>query len=114
MYTEIHFTAAALVAPTLVLPSREVGAVVEFQGIVREREGEQALQGLFYEAYEPMARRQLERIFTELAALHPVQAVLFFHRLGWVPVGESSLFVRVFFPVTGAKDLPFAAARLIG
>ncbi len=93
--SQIHFTDSSIVVPVLDLPSREIGAVVEFQGIVREKEGERALSGLHYEAYEPMARRQLEKIFRELAGMHPVQAVLFIHRLGWVPVGEASLFVRV-------------------
>ena len=95
LHTEIHFVDSPIVAPSLSLPSREIGAVVEFQGVVREKEGEQALRGLHYEAYETMARRQLNKIFEDLAAAHPVKAVLFIHRLGWVPVGEASLFVRI-------------------
>lgn len=95
MKIEIHFVDSAIEIPALDLPSREIGAVVEFQGVVREREGERALRGLDYEAYESMARRQLEKIFHELQAAHPVQAVFFMHRLGWVPVGEASLFVRI-------------------
>ena len=95
MKIEIHFVETVIEVSALLLPSREIGAVVEFQGIVREREGERALQGLHYEAYETMARRQLEKIFQQLGAGHPVQAVQFIHRLGWVCVGEASLFVRV-------------------
>ena len=76
-------------------PFAEIGACVEFQGIVRETEQDRKLAGLHYEAHEPMARRHLERIFDELAAAHPCVAVTFIHRLGWVPVGEASLFVRV-------------------
>ena len=95
METHISFTHAAIVPPPLTLPSREVGACVEFLGLVRETEGAQALAGLHYEAYESMARTQLARIFAELHAAHPCAAVHFIHRLGWVPVGEASLFVRV-------------------
>jgi molybdopterin synthase catalytic subunit len=95
MKIEILFTHEPIVIPMLELPSREIGACVEFQGIVRELEGEQALSDLHYEAYEAMARPLLERHFTELATLHPCDAILFIHRLGWVPVGEASLFVRV-------------------
>jgi molybdopterin synthase catalytic subunit len=95
MKIEIIFTQERIVIPALNLPSREIGACVEFQGIVRELEEDQALSGLFYEAYEPMARTLLETHFSELAALHRCDAVLFIHRLGWVPVGEASLFVRV-------------------
>ena len=95
MLTEIHFTAEPIVIPPESLPSREIGAAVEFQGIVRELENGDALAGLYYEAYEPMARRVLEKHFAELAAIHPCAALLFIHRTGWVPVGEASLFIRV-------------------
>jgi len=95
MHVEIHFTPDAIVTPPEQLPSREIGASVDFRGIVREMEKGEALSGLFYEAYEPMARRVLERHFVELAALHHSAAVHFIHRTGWVPVGEASLFLRV-------------------
>jgi molybdopterin synthase catalytic subunit len=95
MEKQIVFTAEPIVVPALALPSREIGACVEFQGIVRETEQDRQLAGLQYEAYEPMALRHLERIFDELAAAHPCAAVMFIHRLGWVPVGEASLFIRV-------------------
>lgn len=95
MEAEIIFTDEPIVVPPLALPSREIGACVEFQGIVRETERDRQLAGLQYEAYESMARRHLTRIFEELDAAHPCAAVVFIHRLGWVPVGEASLFVRV-------------------
>ena len=95
MHTEIFFTRESIVIPPLALPSREIGAHVEFQGIVRELERGTPLTGLQYEAYESMARRLLERHFAQLATKHPCTAVLFIHRLGWVPVGEASLFIRV-------------------
>lgn len=95
MLTEIHFTAEPIIVPPESLPSREIGAAVEFLGIVRELENGDPLAGLYYEAYEPMARRVLEKHFAELAAIHPCAAVHFIHRTGWVPVGEASLFIRV-------------------
>lgn len=95
MLSEIHFTADPIVVPPEVLPSRQIGASVEFRGIVREMEQGNTLSGLQYEAYEPMARTVLQRHFDELAAIHPCAAVLFIHRTGWVPVGEASLFIRV-------------------
>jgi molybdopterin synthase catalytic subunit len=68
---------------------------VEFHGIVRESEKERKLTGLNYEAYEPMARREFDAIFTDLSRRHPVESVTVIHRLGWVPVGEASLYVCV-------------------
>jgi molybdopterin synthase catalytic subunit len=95
MQIDIVFTDRGIVAPPLALSSREIGACVEFQGIVRELEHGEPLAGLHYEAYEPMARRLLRQHFTTLAGHHPCAAILFIHRLGWVPVGEPSLFIRV-------------------
>ncbi len=95
MLIQIEFTADVIVVPPQSLPSREIGAVVEFQGLVREMEQGDALEGLLYEAYEPMARIVLHRHFEELSQIHPCAAVHFIHRTGWVPVGEASLYVRV-------------------
>jgi molybdopterin synthase catalytic subunit len=71
------------------------GAVVEFWGVVRAREGERTIPGLDYEAYEPMALRQLEQIAAELNARYSVAAVRMVHRLGHVPAGEASLHLAV-------------------
>lgn len=95
MRIEIEFTPHAIVVPPQNLPSREIGAAVEFHGLVREMEKGEALSGLFYEAYEPMARLVLQRHFEELSRIHPCAAVHFIHRTGRVPVGEASLYLRV-------------------
>lgn len=94
MEKHIEFIRARIVPPETLLPNREVGAQVEFLGIVRELENGAAIPGLQYEAYEPMARQQLDKILIELALVHPCVAVWFVHRLGFVPVGEASLFIR--------------------
>jgi len=111
MQTEIVFTTGPIAIPALALTSREVGACVEFQGIVREMERDRRLAGLQYEAYESMARRHLQRIFEELDTQHPCAAVVFIHRLGWVPVGDASLFVRVISAHRG-EGLRFLAAAI--
>ena len=111
MKTEIGFTHEPIVAPPLRMESREVGACVEFLGIVREMEKGAALGGLGYEAHESMARKHLARIFAELAVAHPVEAVVFMHRLGWVPVGEASMFVRVLSAHRG-EALAFCGAAI--
>lgn len=107
----ITFTTEAIVTPAVAWPSREIGASLEFLGIVRELEQGTALTGLFYEAYEPMARRRLEEHFSELARVHPCAVVQFIHRLGWVPVGEASLFIRVL-SAHRSEALAFLAAAV--
>jgi molybdopterin synthase catalytic subunit len=91
----IEFTHASIRIPVEQLPSREIGASVEFRGIVREMEDGASLTGLWYEAYESMARRRIEEHVSALAAQHPCAVVHLIHRLGWVSVGEASLFIRV-------------------
>jgi molybdopterin synthase catalytic subunit len=112
MKLDIQFTDGPIVVEAAVLPSREIGSQVEFWGIVREMEQGAALAGLHYEAHEPMARRLLERHFGELNAEYPVSEVWFTHRLGWVPVGEASLWMRVL-SSHRAEGLAFLAAAVV-
>ena len=95
MNIDISFTHTSIDLAPSRLPSREIGAVVEFQGIVREMEGSVAVAGLSYEAYEAMARRVLEGHVWELAVLHPCEAVVFVHRLGFVPLPVPLLLLVV-------------------
>jgi molybdopterin synthase catalytic subunit len=91
----------------------ETGAFVEFRGLVRGIEGDRAIGGLIYEAYQPMAEREIARIADALVVDHPVHAVRIFHRLGPVPVGEAAIYLGVsarhraeaFAFVTGFMDL---------
>jgi molybdopterin synthase catalytic subunit len=71
------------------------GAVVEFAGVVRGEEDGVVISALDYEAYEPMASRQIERILTELEPAHSCVAVEVSHRIGRVPVGEAAILVRI-------------------
>jgi len=95
METHIEFTTESIIIPVAQATSRETGAEVEFRGIVRATEQGRAITGLHYEAYVPMAERQIRRILDRLGETWPCQAVWFIHRLGWVPAGEASLHVRV-------------------
>jgi len=95
MHTHIAFTTEPIVIPAAETGSREIGAELEFHGIVRETEHGNAIGGLQYEAYVPMATRRIERIIADLNAQWPCESVWFIHRLGWVPVGEASLYIRI-------------------
>lgn len=71
------------------------GSEIEFQGKVRASEKETVISGLLYEAYEPMARKEIERLLREVSSSGPCLSVEVIHRLGWVPVNEVSIYVRV-------------------
>ncbi len=95
MKTQIEFTHTPIAVPPPQFVSKEIGAVVEFSGLVRELENGQKIPGLHYEAHEAMARKELEKIFHELAGQHPCEEIYFSHRLGFVPIGEVSLLIRI-------------------
>ena len=78
---------------------------------MRELEHGKALEGLAYEAHEVMARPQLERSSGSYRSSAPIAAVTFIHRLGWVAVGEASLFLRVLAAHRG-EALAFCGAAI--
>ena len=71
------------------------GAVVRFEGRVRAEEKGDIISALDYEAYEPMARQQMEKIAHEIGKVHACLAVRVRHRIGRVPVGEAAILVEV-------------------
>ncbi len=83
------------------------GAVVEFQGIVRDREDGSPIAGIDYECHLSMARVQLERIAGEVASFFQLRELVVLHRIGPVPAGEASLYVRA---VSAHRREAFAAA----
>jgi molybdopterin synthase catalytic subunit len=78
------------------------GAIVTFDGFVRnESHGRRTLY-LEYEAYEPMALLKMREIATQLREKFAVHRVAMVHRLGHLDVGETSVFIAVSAPHRGA------------
>lgn len=73
----------------------ETGGVVDFWGVVRETEDGREISGIEYEAHLSMAEHQLRAIAEQAVAAFDLNEVIVQHRLGFVPAGEASLFVRV-------------------
>jgi molybdopterin synthase catalytic subunit/molybdopterin converting factor small subunit len=73
----------------------EDGAVVIFDGIVRNQtRGRQTLY-LDYEAYDEMARRQMDQLARDARSRFAVRHATIVHRLGRLQVGESSVLIVV-------------------
>ena len=68
---------------------------MDFFGVVRDSENDAIISGLEYEAFVEMAETELGRISEEIAQKFSLGAVFVHHRIGFVPAGEASLFVRV-------------------
>ena len=90
----IEFQIEPLVAPPL-SAGEEIGAVVEFWGLVRAGEGGKTIGGLVYEIYAPMAEKALRRILEDLRREHPFETAVVLHRSGVVKVGEASIYLRI-------------------
>jgi molybdopterin converting factor subunit 1 len=74
------------------------GALVVFDGFVRDNfKGRQTLF-LEYEAYEPMAYSKMREILAHIRANFPVHSVAFVHRLGRLEIGETSVLIAVSSP----------------
>ena len=75
----------------------DVGAHAWFEGVTRRlthvAQTTQETHELSYEAFEPMAIAELQRIGDETIAEFELTALVIVHRLGTVPIGEASLLV---------------------
>jgi len=96
----------------LLLDDGDCGALVEFTGVVRDKENGQRIAALEYEAYDEMAPRVMRQICESLAVTHPCNAVAIVHRIGVIPVGEAAIYIcakarhraEAFALVTGFMD----------
>ena len=86
------------------------GAVVTFEGTVRNHTAGRATLCLDYEGYEALALKTMCRIGVEIAASRPVGRVAIVHRLGRMLIGETSVAVIV----TAAHRRPAFEAALEG
>jgi molybdopterin synthase catalytic subunit len=80
------------------LLSGEDGAVVDFEGVVRNNTKGRRTRFLEYECYEPLALKKMAQIGNELAAEFAVGRIAMVHRLGKLEIGEASVAVVVTAP----------------
>src|ERR1700690_1578914 len=77
------------------LKAPEDGALVVFDGFVRNNfRGKQTLY-LEYEAYEPMAYAKMREIGAQIREKFQVHRVAIVHRLGRLEIGETSVWIAV-------------------
>lgn len=84
------------------------GAVVLFLGVVRDNARGRRVDHLQYEAYERLARREMEKIAGSIAERWPGARIAIAHRTGRLKVGETSVAISVSAP---HRAEAFEAAR---
>ena len=86
----------------------EDGAIVTFDGFVRNQSHNRATLYLDYEAYESMALGKMREIAAQLHENYPIHRIAMVHRLGRLEIGETSVFIAVSAPHRAAA---FEACR---
>jgi molybdopterin synthase catalytic subunit len=98
----------------LVLPERnedpQAGAVVVFWGAVRATEAGGEIAGIEYEAHPAMAEHQMRGVAQSAADKFGLREVFLRHRVGFVPVAQPSVVVRV---TSGHRGAAFSASQWI-
>ena len=93
----VAFTRSAIASDEIISGAKqpEAGAVVVFDGIVRNETRGRKVLHLDYEAYEEMAMREMQQLAREAREQFGVRHVTIVHRLGRMLVSESSILIVV-------------------
>jgi len=86
------------------------GACVVFEGVVRDHHQGKRVESIFYEAYRPMAEKEITKIIHDINAQLPQVALAVEHRLGFLKVGEASIVIACSSPHRGEA---FQACRML-
>jgi molybdopterin synthase catalytic subunit len=106
---ELSATPLDVAAVARSVPATSDGAVVVFVGIVRDKSRGRRVVRLEYEAYDSMARSEMESIFGAMRDRFGVGRARVVHRTGVCALGEPSIVIAVAAPHRAAA---FDACRL--
>lgn len=90
------------------LKAPEDGALVVFDGFVRNNFKSQQTLYLEYEAYEAMAWAKIREIGAQIRQEFPIRRLAIVHRLGRLEIGETSVLIAV---VSAHRAAAFEACR---
>lgn len=90
------------------MKAAEDGAVVVFEGVVRNHTRGRRTLYLDYEAYESMALKKMESLASQAVEQQKVREVAIVHRLGRLKIGETSVLIVV---ASAHRAVAFEACR---
>jgi len=73
----------------------EDGAVLVFEGVVRNHSKGRRTRFLDYECYVPMALKTMEQLGEDIARRHAIHRIAIVHRVGRLEIGEASVAIVV-------------------
>ena len=71
------------------------GGIATFLGVVRDNSHGRKVLYLFYEAYPPMAVKEMERVEGAVRERWEIEAMAITHRIGRLEIGEASVAIAV-------------------
>jgi molybdopterin synthase catalytic subunit len=86
------------------------GAYVLFEGVVRNHHQGKAVESIFYDAYRPMAEKEIAKIVDEVQSQFADVAIVVVHRLGHLVVSDSSIAIVAASP---HRAEAYAASRMM-
>ncbi|TAN04222.1 MAG: molybdenum cofactor biosynthesis protein MoaE [Rhodanobacteraceae bacterium] len=92
------------------LEAAGVGAVVCFEGRVRDHNDGRAVHALSYQAYVELAQAEGQRIVDEARSCFPVERIVCVHRIGDLALGEVAVWAGV---SAGHRAAAFDACRYV-
>ena len=78
--------------------SAESGAVNVFLGTVRNTTKGKTVVQLEFEAYQPMAEKEIDKIINVAVERWPINAIAIYHRVGVLAIGEIPVIIAVSTP----------------
>jgi molybdopterin synthase catalytic subunit len=84
------------------------GACVVFEGVVRDHHDGHRVESIFYDAYRPMAEKEIAKIVEAVQREQPDVQIALLHRLGALAVGDVSISIVCVSPHRGEA---FTACR---
>lgn len=86
------------------------GALVVFEGLVRNHNEGLAVRSLEYECFEALAHSEAERILQEARSQFPIYDIICAHRVGHLAIGDTAVWVGV---SSAHRDAGFQACRYV-
>ena len=107
---DIQLTSEALQldAAQLWIGSEGTGGTTIFVGTVRNKTSDKKVIQLDFEAFEPMAVKEMRKIAEQACARWPVQRIAIHHRLGSLQISEIPVIIAV---ACAHRDAAFEACR---
>ncbi|MFK8053195.1 MAG: molybdenum cofactor biosynthesis protein MoaE [Woeseiaceae bacterium] len=90
--------------------NQSAGALVTFEGWIRNHNEGRVVQALEYEVYKPLALSEGQKIIDEVTNSIDILDVLAIHREGYLDLGGCAVWVGV---VSAHRDEAFRACRII-